>query len=230
MAGSTMSKPHCGNPYYVMPSIAEPTKSMRFEAQAIVSLRVSDVVGHELLFRDEHPGDWSQVDAGLVRYLQVGRSHSLLFVNLSNRGLLSASVEDLVKAHERNDVIFELSESVAEYAQRGEIATKVNTLIERGVRVAIDDFGAGRDSLERLYELAPATAVKIDRLFLQTCARRSDAARTLQYLVKQWREAGILSIAEGVENADMYKFAHIVGCDMVQGWHVDALVNQRKPG
>jgi EAL domain-containing protein (putative c-di-GMP-specific phosphodiesterase class I) len=227
MAGITMSKPHSGNPHYVVPSITEPLKGMRFEAQPIVSLRAGDVVGYELLYRGESPSEWSQVDATLVRYLQVARSHPLLFVNLSNRGLLNAPVDDLVGASERNSVVFELSESVAEYAQREAIATKVNTLIDRGVRVAIDDFGAGRDSLERLYELGPTTAVKIDRLFLQTCARRADAAKTLQHLVQQWREAGVLSIAEGIENADLLEFARIVGCDMVQGWHVDALANQR---
>lgn len=230
MAGITMSKPHSGNPSYFVPSITEPPKGLRFEAQPIVSLFAGDVVGYELLYRGEHLNDWSLVDAALVRYLQVARSHPLLFVNLSNGGLLEASADELVQASERNGVIFELSESVAEYAQRGDIARKVNMLIERGVRVAIDDFGAGRDSLERLYELGPTTAVKIDRLFLQTCARRADAARTLQHLIQQWREAGIQSIAEGVENAGLFEFARIVGCDMVQGWYVDALVNQRQPG
>jgi EAL domain-containing protein (putative c-di-GMP-specific phosphodiesterase class I) len=229
MAGTSMSKPHSGNPYYVVPSISEPPKGLRFEAQPIVSLRAGDVVGHELLYRGEHPSEWSEVDAALVRYLQVAKAHPLLFVNLSNRGLLKASVDDLVQANQRNGVIFELSESVAEYAQRGDIAEKVNTLMERGVRFAIDDFGAGRDSLERLYELGSTTAVKIDRLFLQTCARRADAAKTLQHFVQQWREAGILSIAEGVENAALYDFARVVGCDMVQGWHVDWLVGRRQP-
>jgi len=230
MAGITMSKPHSGNPYYFVPSITEPPQGLRFEAQPIVSLRAGDVVGYELLYRGEQPSEWSLVDAALVRYLQAARSHPLLFVNLSNGGLLKASVDELVLASERNGVIFELSESVAEYALRADIAEKVNTLIGRGVKVAIDDFGAGRDSLERLYELGPTTAVKIDRLFLQTCARRADAARTLQHLVQQWREAGVLSIAEGVENTDLYEFARIVGCDMVQGWHVDALVSQRQRG
>jgi EAL domain-containing protein (putative c-di-GMP-specific phosphodiesterase class I) len=221
-----MTKPQTGNPYYFVPSITGSTR-LRFEAQPIMSLRRGEVVGHELLYRGEHPSDWSKVDAALVSYMQDTRSHPHLFVNLSNRGLLNASADELVQAAQRNNVVFELSESVAEYGQRTEIAAKVNALIERGVRVAIDDFGAGRDSLERLYELGPTTAIKIDRVFLQTCARRTDAAKTLQHLVQQWREAGVLSIAEGVENADLYEFARILGFDMAQGWHVDALVNQR---
>jgi len=216
-----------GNRYYFVPSATDASKALRFEAQPILALGADKVVGYELLYRSANPCVWSEVDAALVRYLQVARSHPQLFINLSNQGLLDATVEDLVQAAALNTVVFELSESVAEYAQRDRIAEKVNTLIERGVRVAIDDFGAGRDSLERLYELAPTAAVKIDRLFLQTCARRDDAASTLQHLIKQWRSAGIMSIAEGVENATLYEFARSVGCDSVQGWHIDSILKNR---
>lgn len=225
--GGIMTKTQNGNPHYIVPSAADASKALRFEAQPILALSADKVVGYELLYRGEHPSVWSEVDAALVRYLQVSRPHPQLFVNLSNQGLLDAKVEDLVQAAALNMVVFELSESVTEYAQRDRISEKVNTLIELGVRVAIDDFGAGRDSLERLYELGPTAAVKIDRLFLQTCARREDAASTLQHFVAQWRSAGIMSIAEGVENADLYEFARAVGCDSVQGWHIDSILKDR---
>lgn len=201
---------------------------LRFEGQPILALRRDEIMGYELLYRGAQPCVWPEVDAALVSYLQVARSHPLLFINLSNKGLLDAAVDDLVQAAHNNMVVFELSESVTEYAQRDRIAEKVNALIERGVRVAIDDFGAGRDSLERLYELGPTAAVKIDRLFLQTCARRHDAASTLQHLIRQWRSAGIISIAEGVENASLFEFARLVGCDSVQGWHVDSILQGRQ--
>lgn len=223
-----MTKILGGNPQYFVPSATGEATMLRFEAQPILALRADEILGYELLYRGAHPCEWSQIDAALVRYLQVARSHPLLFINLSNQGLLDAAFDDLVQAADKNMVVFELSESVTEYAQRACIAEKVNALIERGVSVAIDDFGAGRDSLERLYELAPTAAVKIDRLFLQTCARRDDAASTLQHLVRQWRSAGIISIAEGVENASLFEFARFVGCDSVQGWHVDALLKDRQ--
>lgn len=229
MAGSTMTKRLSGNPYYFVPSAPDASTALRFEAQPILSLRGDNVVGYELLYRGAHPCVWADVDAALVHYLQVPRAHPLLFVNLSNQGLLDAPVEDLVLAATCNNVVFELSESVVEYAQREQIAAKVNSLIDLGVRFAIDDFGAGRDSIERLYELGPTTAVKVDRVFLQTCARRADAASTLQHFVQQWRSAGVMSIAEGVETAALYEFARAVGCDFVQGWHVDAIVGQRQP-
>lgn len=62
-----------------------------------------------------------------------------------------------------NDVTFELSEAVSGYPNRNAIAEKVNRLIDIGARVALDDVGAGRDGLERLYTIRSATVVKIDR-------------------------------------------------------------------
>lgn len=223
-----MTRKLCGNPHYFVPSVTDAGTMLRFEAQPILSLRGDEVVGYELLYRSTIPCDWADVDAALVRYLQVAQGHPTLFVNLSDQGLLAASVDELVQAAACNMVVFELSESVSGYAQRERIAEKVNALIERGVRVAIDDFGAGRDSLERLYAIGPTAAVKIDRLFLQTCARRGDAASTLQHLIQQWRSAGVMSIAEGIESSTLYEFARALGCDMVQGWHVDSIVEQRK--
>jgi len=181
-----MTKTLDGNPQYFVPSVTEPATMLRFEAQPILALRLDEILGYELLYRGAKPCVWSEVDAALVRYLQVARSHPMLFINLSNQGLLDAAFDDLVQAAHNNMVVFELSESVTEYAQRDQIAEKVNALIERGVSVAIDDFGAGRDSLERLYELAPTVAVKIDRLFLQP----AHAETTPQARSSTWSGSG----------------------------------------
>lgn len=220
-----MTKNLGGNPYYTVPSLGDPNKLILFEAQPIMALQGSRVVGHELLYRGAHPAVWPKVDAALVKFLGVARDMPLVFVNLSNQGLLEVPLVDLEQASFANRVIFELSESVSEYEEREAIAKKVNQLIDAGVRVAVDDFGTGRDSLERIYELKPTAAVKVDRRFLQTCASRGDAASTLGHLIKQWREAGIWSIAEGVETDELLSFAQSVGVDMVQGWHVDTLIN-----
>ncbi len=66
--------------------------------------------------------------------------------------------DELAQTAACNIVVFELSESISGYAQRERIAEKVNALIDRRVRVAIDDFGVGRDSLECLYAIALSAA------------------------------------------------------------------------
>ena len=137
---------------------------------------------------------------------------------------MACSVDDFSKVVSANDVTFELSEAVSGYCNRVAIAGRVNQLIERGARVALDDFGAGRDGLERLYSLRDVAAVKIDREFVLACMNRPDARRMLCMLIAEWRRQGIRSIAEGVENAEMFAFAQSIEVDLVQGWFVDSLV------
>lgn len=103
-------------------------------------------------------------------------------------------------------------------------------MIGVGARVALDDFGAGRDGLERLYAIRNVVAVKIDREFLLTCMQRQDACRMLTMLIAQWRSEGIRSVAEGVETESMFEFARKMNVDLVQGWFVDGLVKTKKPG
>lgn len=213
------------NPHYAVPTQGDSSQVILFEAQPIIAIADGSIVGHEMLYRGTRPVHWPAIDAAVVRYLRTSRGMPLMFVNLSNQGLMEIPFCDLVSAATNNPIIFELSESVSEYSMHQTIAAKVNALIDSGVRVAVDDFGTGRDSLERIYELNSTQAVKVDRLFLQTCASRDDAGATLRYFVERWREAGIWSIAEGVEDAAMYQFARSVGVDFVQGWHIDRLVN-----
>lgn len=227
--GKMTTRNQCKNPHYAVPTLGDPTKIILFEAQPIVAVADGSIVGHELLYRGTRPAHWPAVDAAMVQFLRTSRGLPLMFVNLSNQGLMEIPFCDLVEASAANPIVFELSESVSEYSMHETIAAKVNALIESGVRVAVDDFGTGRDSLERIYQLSSMHAVKVDRLFLQTCASRDDAGATLRFFVKRWREAGIWSIAEGVEDAALYEFARSVGVDMVQGWHIDSLVNTAAP-
>lgn len=96
--------------------------------------------------------------------------------------------------------------------------------------MALDDFGAGRDGLDRPYSIRNVAAVKLDGEFLLTCMKRPDARRILHMLVAQWRREGIKSIAEGVETEAMFAFAQAVDVDLVQGWFVDTLVGMNLMG
>jgi EAL domain-containing protein (putative c-di-GMP-specific phosphodiesterase class I) len=202
-----------------------------FEMQPIVQLTDGCVTAYELLYRGPRPADWAKVDAAVIRFLatpQVGLVP--LYVNLSNEILMAHSVEEFAQVVLANDVTFELSEAVSGYTTRTAIADKVNQLIEKGARVALDDFGAGRDGLDRLYAIKRTAVIKIDREFLLTCMERPDAQRMLSMLVSLWRSEGIRSIAEGVETEAMYAFAQEVNFDEVQGWYVDELVGMKKIG
>lgn len=208
-----------------IPSFSADDADLHFELQPILSLDTRAPVGYELLYRGIHPEDWREIDAALLRYLtRVHLDLPMLFVNVSNEGLLREKDVHFVAASAKNRVIFELSESINGVRLNKAITRRVNDLMSSGVSFALDDFGAGRDGLDRLYSMSKAAAVKVDSAFLRLCMARPDAAKTLTFLLSQWRSNGIMSIAEGVETAQILDFAQEVGADMVQGWHVDDLV------
>jgi EAL domain-containing protein (putative c-di-GMP-specific phosphodiesterase class I) len=207
-----------------VPSDAGDGATFPLEMQPIVQIDDGRVKAWELLYRGPQPADWTKVDAAVLRFLSTPRALPPIFINLSNDSLIAHDASAFFNVAIANDVTFELSEAVSGYADRDAIAAKVNELIDGGARVALDDFGAGRDGLERLYALRDVAAVKIDREFVLTCMRRQDARRMLAMLVSQWRRDGIKSIAEGIETGEMFAFAKAIDVDCVQGYFVDGLV------
>lgn len=214
-----------------IPAGADSIATIPFEMQPIVQIADGRMKACELLYRGAFPTDWAEVDAAMIRFLSVPQvGLPPLFVNVSDEFLMSHSAGDFTKVVSANDVTFELSEAVSGHCNRVAIADRVNQMIDVGARVALDDFGAGRDGFERLYSLRNVEAVKIDREFLLASMNRPDAARMLCMLVAQWRREGIKSIAEGVETAAMFAFAQAADVDLVQGWFVDALMGMKLIG
>lgn len=223
-----------GRPIFMhldVPTGAVDGGAIPFEMQPIMRLADGRVTAYELLYRGARPVDWTAVDAAVIRFLGEHRAGlSPLYVNLSNDVLMAHGIESFAQAAAANDITFELSESVSGHSERAAIAEKVNLLIGAGARVAVDDFGAGRDGLERLYAIRQVAAVKIDREFLLTCMIRQDARHVLSMLVAHWRREGMRSIAEGVETEAMFAFAQQVDVDEVQGWYVDSLIGMNLVG
>lgn len=84
-----------------------------------------------------------------------------------------------------------------------------------GVRVAIDDFGAGHSSLARLDQL-PLDILKIDRAFLTSTSARSEAI--LRATVDLAASLGLMTVLEGVETREQFELASWIGADCVQGF------------
>lgn len=211
-----------------IPGIESSGSVYAFEMQPIVQLDTGEVRAYELLYRGPRPADWSTVDAAMIRYLSLPQDHlQPVYVNLSDDALMAHEASVFNQVMSANDVTFELSEAVSGYTDREAIAHKANALMSVGARMALDDFGAGRDGLERLYALRNVAAVKIDRGFLLTCMQRQDARRVLALLIAEWRREGVKSIAEGVETAEMLALAQTLQVDLVQGWWVDSLVGMK---
>ena len=86
-----------------------------------------------------------------------------------------------------------------------------------GVRVALDDFGAGYTSLHALRRLRFST-LKIDRSFVTHCAQDSASAAIILAVIGVGRALGMKLVAEGVETEAQAKIVRIAGVHFIQGY------------
>ena len=114
----------------------------------------------------------------------------------------------------------EITESVAladfEFA-RGAI----RDLRLRGVRVAIDDFGAGHASFTYLRELS-VDAIKIDGALVKSIGSDRKCAHIVSSLCAVAKALGIKVIAEWAEDKETIEALRVMGADYVQGYAISA--------
>jgi EAL domain-containing protein (putative c-di-GMP-specific phosphodiesterase class I) len=89
-------------------------------------------------------------------------------------------------------------------------------LHEIGVRLVIDDFGAGASSLVSL-EQFPLDAIKIDRAFVADLGTSRDSDAICRAIVDLAHSLGLCAIAEGVETMEQFAALRSLGCELAQG-------------
>lgn len=97
-------------------------------------------------------------------------------------------------------------------------ASHVRRLRSDGVRIEIDDFGAGHSSLRQL-RVAPVDALKIDRQFLESAAE-PPGGTIVRTVIHLCHDLGIEAVAEGVESEETWRLLMALGCDRAQGYFV----------
>jgi EAL domain-containing protein (putative c-di-GMP-specific phosphodiesterase class I) len=85
-----------------------------------------------------------------------------------------------------------------------------------GVRIALDDFGAGYSSLAQLARL-PVDVLKIDRDFLRTIGDSTGRA-VMDAVIGLARALGLGTVAEGIEDLGQAAEVSNAGVDLGQGF------------
>lgn len=111
-------------------------------------------------------------------------------------------------------------EITEEAALAGEGATReINAVSALGLRIAIDDFGAGYSSLASLRALH-VERIKIDRSFVTNMAVQEGNRVLVQAILGIGRALGLEVVAEGVESMDDALLLTRYGCHIAQGYHL----------
>ena len=145
-----------------------------------------------------------------------------LCVNISDAqilgpGLVATVFDALVDSGFQADrLVLELCERtvVPDLVLLGRALTALRGL---GVRVALDDFGAGFSSLERLSRL-PLDIMKIDACLVRNLAHDANDRRIVHAIVALAHGLDLRVVGEGVETPDQCEVLQDVGCVLGQGF------------
>jgi EAL domain-containing protein (putative c-di-GMP-specific phosphodiesterase class I) len=113
-------------------------------------------------------------------------------------------------------MVLEITETSMVEDADGAIAT-LQALKALGVRLAIDDFGTGYSSLSYLRRL-PVDVLKLDRSFVIPSGRADRESALVDAVFRLGRSLGLVTIAEGIEDAEQRDRLISLGCRVGQGY------------
>jgi EAL domain-containing protein (putative c-di-GMP-specific phosphodiesterase class I) len=202
--------------------------------QPIVDLATGRRVGAEALSR--FPAEWGLApDACFAEAHSVGRGDVLellaleraaehltrvggyVAMNVSPATLLTAECAEVLARLPVERVLLELSEHdrVEDYAV---LNATLAPFRARGLRLAIDDVGAGFSSLRHIVVTAP-DVIKIDRSLVAGLDTDPVLRTLVRSLVDFGHGCAVRVVAEGVETATEAAVLRSLGVDYGQGWH-----------
>jgi EAL domain-containing protein (putative c-di-GMP-specific phosphodiesterase class I) len=150
----------------------------------------------------------------------LAAGHDLrLFINISGQLLADpAFVERACDLVVRSDAKlgFEVTETSVIRDPASAIAN-LQRFADIGVRIAIDDYGAGLSSLAYLKQL-PARELKIDKLFVTQLTSSNRDPLIVRSTIDLAHALDMEVVAEGVETHAALALLTVMGCDMVQGF------------
>ena len=143
-------------------------------------------------------------------------------INISARSLSKPTFADeVLAAVAASDVvpervILEVTET-ALLSDPPRAAATLTALSQAGLRISIDDFGAGQTSLGYLAQL-PVSELKIDKAFVLAMAGDVRNAAIVRSVIELGHSLGFTVTAEGVETPDVLAGLVAADCDLIQSY------------
>jgi EAL domain-containing protein (putative c-di-GMP-specific phosphodiesterase class I) len=217
---------------------------LEFWYQPKIELETDSVVGAEMLARIRHPERDILVPATFLPHAsdedlneltmraldEAFRSSMTLHrqvcplvfsINVAARTFTRTGlINDIKSIRERHStnlpIILEMTETdlVNDKVAAATFATRA---ILHGFQIAIDDFGHGYATFDRLRGM-PFTELKLEGTMVNGCARDTALRSICKAAVQLAHGFGATAIAEGLEQPDDLKVVRSLGFDMAQGY------------
>jgi EAL domain-containing protein (putative c-di-GMP-specific phosphodiesterase class I) len=143
-----------------------------------------------------------------------------LAVSVPLRGILTLPIGVLVARNKPASdrwpgIVLQVKED--EIVRDLKLAAEVaSALRQGGVKIAIDNFGAGYSSLATLREL-PFDEIRLDRSFVRGCATDGPNGAICQTAIDLAHRLNRVAAAQGIENQADLQAVMAMGCDFGQG-------------
>jgi EAL domain-containing protein (putative c-di-GMP-specific phosphodiesterase class I) len=220
-------------------------RSIEFVYQPIIELEGWRLIGVEALARfpgppEQPPNAWfdeaHRVGLGVeLQLVAVERALSVsdrvpddmfVSINVGPDALQAPQLAGLVEGVARGRLVIELTEEhrIDDYAR---LRSELEGVRARGVRLAIDDLGAGFASLSHVVGLSPEL-IKLDRRFTRGIDQDPARRAVAQALVSLGRDVGARVIAEGIETEGECAMVRELGIGCGQGYFIGRPADLRK--
>ena len=156
------------------------------------------------------------------RWHDEGLPPLTIAVNVSPRQFqltdLVGCIASALKETGYSAALLELEITESALAEReDETLLTMRQLRDLGLRLAVDDFGAGYSSLAQLKRF-PIDVLKIDQGFVRDIPQSSDDMAISAAIIAMGHSMDLRVLAEGVETAEQLAFLRERGCDSYQGY------------
>jgi diguanylate cyclase (GGDEF)-like protein/PAS domain S-box-containing protein len=212
--------------------------------QPIVDMRSGRIVKLEVLARWQHPthgavppdrfipiieqlGLMSAFTLSMLRRsCMAGRSWPAdisISINLSTREVcdpatplrLLATAVECAFPTTRLEIEITEKELVKDFVAAKQV---ISALRGAGVKVLLDDFGAGYSGLGYLREIA-FDCIKIDRSFISMLTTRVESRKVTKAIQKLAQSLELATVAEGIEDEAVWEAVSRIGCTYGQGYY-----------
>jgi EAL domain-containing protein (putative c-di-GMP-specific phosphodiesterase class I) len=147
----------------------------------------------------------------------------MVTVNVSHRGLADESLTaDVLHACaaaglEPRRLVLELTKGAALHGSQA--IGKLVEIHNRGVKLALDNFGADAAPLSALRDL-PVDFVKLDRSFVERMVSSATDWAVARAVIDLGNSLKVMTMADGIERADQLAALRSIGCYGGQGYYV----------
>ncbi len=143
-------------------------------------------------------------------------SHTYVAVNASAPVAESDMLRATLALHPLDRIVLEITEH-EKVEDFGRLVAALAPMRAQGLRIAVDDAGAGYSGLQQILQIEP-DLIKLDRFLIQGIGEDSGKRALAGALLAFARETGSTLVAEGVETREELEMLRALGVQTVQGY------------